>query len=156
MPRSSIVPALLAQLEGYLQGKACGSEEVGAAALPLTLDGKINLTAVAAEMGLSATQRQHLYKPQIAVVLNEAAARQNAHGIGYRQRRRDPQAAQPDAATSTAVEQIAAAERRASEAMQLLAEREALLLSQRREIASLREQLRLLEETGMVMRSAPT
>ncbi len=140
MPRTSIVPEILALLEPYLRQRSSDFKTNGEVTLPLTPDGKVNVSAIAEEIGLATNQRQHLYKPEIAEVINLAAAAQEVGGIGARGGF-DPGAAE-----------IALAQRRASEAMSLLAEREAVIVALRREIVTLRARLSLVTETGMTMR----
>lgn len=116
--------------------------------LPLTPDGKVNVRAFAtAVCGLSTSQEQHFYKqPALAALVNAVAVRQGVKPIGSRML--------SDVVDGAAKERLARTRSERDEHARTLAEREALIERQRRQIEALSEQLRLLEETGMVIRTA--
>ena len=155
MSRPSIIPEILAVLEPYLEDKASayaarrvamrnvGSNVPPEPTLPITNDGKINVLAVVRELGLPSTSRQHLYKPEIAKLLDREAAAQGLSGIGSR----------GSCATEEAIDRVARAEAKLSACMSQSAEREALIAQLRRENEGLRRQLALLAETGLLMRT---
>jgi hypothetical protein len=150
MGRPSIVPELLAKLEPWLDTLMAQWEAQPAGRrmpnLPMTDDGKVNVRAVALALGLRVSQEQHFYNHlELRNAVNAVAEAQGLKPIGSR--------------TSTDTEDIAVAAQfsriksERSDLQHTLAEREALIERLRREIDSYREQQRLLEETGMLMRT---
>ena len=104
------------------------------------------MRAVTVALGLRVSQEQNFYKhPQLRNAVNAVAEAQGLKPIGSR--------------TSTDIEDNAVAAQFSriksdrNDLQRTLAEKEALIERLRREIESYREQLRLLEETGMLMRT---
>lgn len=115
--------------------------------LPMTDDGKVNVRAFAVEVcGLPQSQEQHFYKkPELAALVNAVAVRQGVKPIGAR--------ALTDVIDKAAKDRLGRAQSDRDDLARTLAEREALIERQRRTIAALNEQLRLLGDTGMVLRT---
>ncbi|MBM6579922.1 hypothetical protein ILT44_06995 [Microvirga sp. BT689] len=115
--------------------------------LPLTDDGKVNVRELAVTVcGLPRAQEQHFYKkPSLAALVNAIAARQGVKPIGSR--------ALSDVADKAVKDRLVRAQGERDDHARLLAEREAVIERQRLQILSLTEQLRLLQETGMVVRT---
>lgn len=150
MGRPSIIPELKAKLEIWLDTRVAQWEAQPAGSraptLPMTDDGKVNVRAVTLALGLRISQEQHFYKhAELTNAINAVAEAQGLKPIGSR--------------TGTDADDKAVAARMnrmkgdRNDLARTLAEREALIERQRREIAALREQLHLLEETGMLLRT---
>lgn len=114
--------------------------------LPLTEDGKVNVRAFTVDVcGLPRSAEQHFFKkPTLAALVNAAAMRQGVNPIGSRML--------SDVADRGVRDRIARIKGERDDHARTLAEREAVIERLRRENASLRERLRLVEETGMLMR----
>jgi hypothetical protein len=147
----SILPELLESLETYLDQRAqAWLEQVGerTPTLPSTSDGKVNVRAITAALGRPQSQEQHLFKKdELRSAINAVAIEQNLKPIGGRLPSEDPDKAIADRMRRT--------DRRASETSKLAAEQASVIEKQRRTIESLREQLRMFEETGQVLRTKP-
>lgn len=149
MPQRSIVRTILPMLERYLErldeeweAQAEGARQP---TLPLTVDGKVNVRALTRALGLRESQEQHFYRhKELATAVNAIARVQGVKKIGSRML--------DDEEDDLMAERIHRVETRSSDLARELSEREALIERYRQENASLREQLRLLEETGMVLR----
>lgn len=152
MPRPSIVPEILTLLEPYLDDLdkrwEATPEGQRLPTLPITEDGKVNVRALTLALGLRKSQEQHFYKhPELAAAVNAIADIQGVARIGSR--------VLVDAMDEAVADRLRQARTQSSDLAKTLAEREALIERQRREIAGLREQLALLEEGGMVLRTGP-
>ena len=150
MPRKSIIPEILAVLEPYLERMDTAwesqLEDRRQPTLPITSDGKVNVRQLVRELGLRETQEQHFFKhPELAALVNAVAVAQGVKPIGSR--------ALDDVADKVMADRLRRVQTQSSDLAKILAEREAVIERQRREILSLREQLRLLEEAGMVLRT---
>ncbi|KQQ11831.1 hypothetical protein ASF53_16855 [Methylobacterium sp. Leaf123] len=150
MPMPSVEPVILSVLEPYLEELHRTWNAAGRTAptLPAT-DGKVNVRAVVRQLirrdgRLRPSHEQHFFdKPALRSAVNAIAAEQGLAPIGSRA----PGA--EDDALRTRLGRVA---REASGLRQVLVEREGLIDALRRENHALREQMRLLEETGMVLR----
>ncbi|WP_244486922.1 hypothetical protein [Aurantimonas sp. Leaf443] len=115
--------------------------------LPSTDDGKVNVRALTLALGLKRHREQHFYNhAELTGLVNSIAEAQGLRGIKSRN--------QAETEDVEIADRIARVQKERGDLARLLAEREAVIERQRREIAALREQLRLLEETGMVVRTA--
>ncbi|MDV3251128.1 hypothetical protein DevBK_07295 [Devosia sp. BK] len=143
----SVVPDILSRLEPLLEDKVRAWEANGRAtpSLPYTSDGKVNVRGLVKLLGLPVQQEQHFFKKaEIRSVVNAVAQEQGLKPIGARGDQDDV-----DAVVGNRMKLEA---RRHSELGKLVAEQAATIEWQRREIASLREQLRIVEETGQTVR----
>jgi hypothetical protein len=150
MPRSileTLVPLVSERLEELDALYDAQPEGKRRPTLPMTDDGKINVRAFAVEIcGLPQSQEQHFYKkPELAALVNAVAVRQGVKAIGSR--------ALTDVIDKAAKDRLGRARSEKDDLARVLAEREALIERQRRQISSLTEQIRLLQETGMVVRT---
>lgn len=146
---STASPEILAKLEPYLEN--CMTEWN---ALPedrrkpnLPNDkGKINVSELVTLLGFKAHYRQYFNRedPQLRTLVNVAAEKQGLDPI----RSQDDTDAD-DEAVRKKIQRISAERNELSTSA---AEREAVIERQRREIASLRAQLGLRDDTGMLMR----
>ncbi|MCP3476292.1 hypothetical protein NLM33_39425 [Bradyrhizobium sp. CCGUVB1N3] len=145
----SILPELLEDLERYLDDRASAwlsQEGEALPTLPSTVDGKVNVRAITAALGRPQSQEQHLFKkPELRAAINAVAIEQKLKPIGERH-----QSEEVDKAVAA---RIRRSDMRASEASKLAAEQAAVIEKQRRIIESLREQVRMFEETGQVLRT---
>jgi hypothetical protein len=150
MARVSVIPHILAVLEPYLEEAAQAYEAAGGRAptLPTTLDGKVNVRRLvqaltARDPRVRPSHEQHFYRsPEIKAALAAVVEQQGIKPIGARLEE------SPDAARN----RIGRLSAETSELRQALAEREALVELLRAEVRSLREQLQMIEETGMPLR----
>lgn len=65
MARPSVIPGIKDRLEGYLNKKEAEFLDKGPAAtptLPITHDWKVNVSAIAREIGLTPNQEKYLYE----------------------------------------------------------------------------------------------
>jgi len=148
--RPSIIPELKAKLEAWLDARMAQWEAQPAGhrapTLPMTDDGKVNVRALTLALGLRISQEQHFYKhPELTTAVNAVAEAQGLKPIGSR--------AGSEAEDKALAARINRIEGDRNNLARTLAEREALIERQRREIEALREQLGLLEETGMLLRT---
>lgn len=151
MGRPSIVPELLEKLELYLEARAVAWAEQPdnhrEPNLPSTVEGKINVRDLTLALGLKRSQEQHFFNhSELRTLVNAAAQAQGLAPIGSR--------AEGDEKDATVRNRIARVTGDRNDLAATLAEREAVIQMQRREIQSLRSQLQLRDETGMVMRVA--
>ena len=148
---ATAVRDILGALEPYLEARLAEyerQEDPRAPTLPATPDGKINVRSVTREIGLKVSQEQHFYRhPELARVLNAAAEAQGLEPIGSR--------TQQNADDEVVRREIGKARGEATDYARALAEREALIERQRQRIQQLEEQLRIRDETGMMMRTEP-
>lgn len=151
MARDSIVPLLLRVLEPHLERLhaawlAAGGREP---TLPMTGD-KVNVRRLvqdlmALDARVIASHEQHFFrKAELQIAVNRIAEEQGLAPIGSRA---------PDEADEAARSRIGRLSGETSDLRRALAEREATIESLRRENTVLREQIRLLEETGMCLRT---
>ncbi|MBO1905298.1 hypothetical protein KHP60_09725 [Microvirga sp. 3-52] len=150
MARESVVPLIVSVLEPHLE--RLHSEWLASDGLRPSLPAvgeKVNVRQLVRDLGqvderVLLSHEQHFYrKPELMLLVNKVAEEQGLSPIGSRS---------PDEADDAARRRIGKLSGEASELRQLLAERDAAIEALRRDNAVLREQLRLLEETGMVMR----
>jgi hypothetical protein len=147
----SILPALLEDLELYLDRQAAAwqrqAEHVRLPTLPSTPDGKVNVRAITLALGRPQSQEQHLFKrPALKSAVNAVAIEQGLKPIGSRL---------PEDLEKAIADRMRRTEKRSSEMSKLVAEQASVIEQQRRTIESLREQLRMFEEVGQVLRTAP-
>lgn len=151
MAAPSILPLLVGVLEPYLEERQREYLDSGSQAptLPGT-KGKVNVRQVVRELAerdgnVKLTHEQHLFnKPELRGPINAVAEQQGLAPIGSRS---------PDEESDAVRTRIGKIAGEASELRQALAEREALIESLRGENDALRSQLRLVEETGMILRT---
>ena len=149
MPKN-ITPEILAKLEPYLEHlDACWEsqpESLRQPTLPVTVDGKINVRAVAKAIGLRQSQEQHFYrKPELAAPINSLAQVQGIKTIGSRVLADHSDKAAKDRLIRTAAEK--------NDLARSLAEKEAEIESLREENAMLHARLAQIESTGTVIRT---
>jgi hypothetical protein len=107
----------------------------------------VNVRAITKAVGLRQSQEQHFFKkPELALAINELARIQGLRGINSRELQDDG-----DRVHAARMQKVA---RHNTDLSRSLAEREAVIERQRREIEALRAQLALLEETGMAIRTS--
>lgn len=149
---ATAVCEILALLEPYLEALLVQYEAQPTPrkpSLPATPDRKVNVRAVVRDAGLKPSQEQHFYRSiELARVLNAAAEAQELGGIGSR--------AEQNADDDVALKAIARARSDVAELSRALAEREGLVQRQRERIRQLEQQLRIMESTGMILRTEPT
>lgn len=149
MPAHSIVPEILAKLEPYLEARDREWEllplEDKHPTLP-NVNGKVNVRAIAIAIGLRQSQEQHFYRHQeLADPINVIAKVQGLRGINSREL--------DDAAERVHAERLNKTERHNTDLSRSLAECVAVRERQRRQIESLQEQLDMLENMGMGIRT---
>lgn len=150
MARESVLPTLVAALEPYLERRHAEwlASDRWRPTLPATGE-KVNVRQIVRELAqfddrVVLHHEQHFYrKSELLIAVNRIAEEQGLQPIGSRS---------PQDTDDAAGRRIGVLSGEASELRRALAEREALIEHLRRENASLREQLQLLEETGMVLR----
>jgi hypothetical protein len=147
----SVVPELLRELEDYLERQASEwrrlPESSRQPTLPSTSDGKVNARAIITALDRPQHQEQHLFnKPALKSAINAIATEQGLQPIGARA------GADVDQATA---DRIRRTEKRANDVARLVAEQASVIEKQRRTIEALREQIRIFEETGQVIRTGP-
>jgi hypothetical protein len=150
MPARSIIPEILAKLEPYLEllDRQWESQGEGCRTPTLPQDkGQVNVRAITKALGLRQSQEQHFFKKrELALAINELAKVQGLRGINSRQLQ--------DVEDRVQTERIHKVVQHNTNLSRSLAEREAVIERQRREIEALRAQLALLEETGMAIRTS--
>ena len=149
MARPSIVPEIREKLEPWLEARMAEfqsqSEIRREPNQPSTIDGKINVRELTLALGLKRSQEQHFFNHnELRTLVNAAAQAQGLAPIGSR--------AEGDEKDAAVRNRIARVTGDRNDLAATLAEREAVIQMQRREIQSLRSQLQLRDETGMVMR----
>lgn len=164
MARPSVIPAIRDErLKPYLEErKAKWDAQVHGRrlpTLPATADGKVNVRQLVADLGLKPSQVQHFHNHrELADPVNEEARRQGLKVIGSRSRAL-ADGVHADAESpihcegSGARRELDRMIKIVSELQMVLAEREVLVDRLRRENSALREQLRFLEQTGLVVRA---
>jgi hypothetical protein len=150
MSARSVVPTILEKLEPHLEALelawSAPPDEDRRPTLPLTADGKVNVRQLVRDLGLRGTLEQHFYrKPEIAGPVNALAKAQGVKPIGSR--------LLDDIADAGVRKRLGRAAETISDLRRSLAEREALIVSLRAEIARLNARLALIEETGLIFRS---
>ncbi len=150
MSRPSIVPQIKAQLEDWLDQRM--SEWLTQPArqrqptLPATSEGKINVRELTLALGLRRNQEQHFFNhAELRTLVNVAAEAQGLSVIGSR--------VQQDSDDAAVRQRIGRINADRNDLAGALAEREAVIERQRREIDVLREQLHLRDDTGMQIRT---
>ncbi len=146
----SIIAEILSKLEPYLD-KLDREWEL----LPLddkrpTLPnhrGQVNVRAITGAIGLRQSQEQHFYRKQeLATPINIIAKIQGLRGINSRDLE--------NASDRVQAERLDKLARHNSNLSRSGAEREALIVRLRHEVEALREQLAMLENTGMAIRTS--
>lgn len=145
----SILPELLRDLELYLDRQAAEwqrqPEHDRTPTLPANPDGKVNVRAIILALGRAQSQEQHLFnKPELKSAINAVAVEQGLKAIGSRS----------DVEKAIA-ERMRRTEARSNDLAKTVAEQASVIEKQRRTIEGLREQIRIFEETGQVLRTAP-
>lgn len=151
MGRPSVVPGIVAALEPWLEARMAEWSAMPEASrqptLPATIDGKINVRDLTGALGLKHSQEQHFFNhAELRTLVNAAAETQGLSPIGSR--------IELDADAAQARKRIARVSGDRNDLARSLAEREAVIESLRRENESLREQLRLRDDTGMTLRTS--
>jgi hypothetical protein len=147
----SILPDLQKGLEAYLEERIeqwrRQPENARQPTLPATTAGKANARAIVRELRWPKDHVQHVYnKPELKSAINAAALEQGLK----------PLARDEDTGVEKAVaDKMRRTERRSGDLAKTVAEQAAVIESQRRTIDGLREQIRIFEETGQVLRTAP-
>ncbi len=114
--------------------------------LPSTVDGKVNVRAITLALGRPQSQEQHFFKkPELRSAINAVAIEQGLKAVGDRH--------SANAHDATADERVRRAKNRSDELARLVAEQALVISEQRKEILSLREQLKLFYEVGQVIRT---
>lgn len=145
----SILPELLRDLELYLDRQATEwqrqPEHDRVPTLPVNPDGKVNVRAIILALGRAQSQEQHLFnKPELKSAINAVAIEQGMKPIG----------SQGDVEKAIA-DRMRRTEARSNDLAKMVAEQASVIEKQRRTIDGLREQIRIFEETGQVLRTAP-
>jgi hypothetical protein len=150
MAARSILPEIQAKLEPYLEllDRQWESQAEGSRIPTLPHDkGQVNVRAITKALGLRQSQEQHFFKKrELTLAINELAKVQGLRGINSRELQ--------DAEDRTHAERMHKVVQHNTDLSRALAEREAVIERQRREIEALRAQLALLEETGMAIRTS--
>lgn len=146
----SILPELLHDLELYLDRQATAwqrqPEQDRVPTLPVT-DGKVNVRAIILALGRPQSQEQHLFKkPELRSAIDAVAIEQGLKTIGSTLRGELEKAV---------ADRMRRTEKRSNDLAKLVAEQAAVIEKQRCTIDGLREQIRIFEETGQVLRTAP-
>ncbi|MBK1841656.1 hypothetical protein JHL17_30080 [Azospirillum sp. YIM B02556] len=151
MPPPPIVPQVLPLLLPYLQ--ALEQEWMAQPAdrrvptLP-SVSGKVNLAEIVRVLGLNPNWDQHFHhKKDLSGPVNALARAQGLEGIGSRSAKAEPE----DAVKKVIARQGGDNKRLAEQ----LAEAQAVIIRQQREIVSLKAQLGLVQDSGVVLRTAP-
>lgn len=147
----SILPELLEELERYLDAQAVAweqqPEETRSPTLPATTGGKVNVRAITLAIGRPQSQEQHLFnKAELRAAINAVAIEQKLKPIGSQLLAADVEKA--------VAAQMRRTNMRSNEMSKLVAEQASVIEKQRRAIEGLREQVRMFEETGQVLRTA--
>jgi hypothetical protein len=150
MSARSILPEIQAKLEPYLEllDRQWESQAEGSRTPTLPHDkGQVNVRAITKALGLRQSQEQHFFKKrELTLAINELAKVQGLRGINSRELQ--------DAEDRIHAERMHKVVQHNTDLSRALAEREAVIERQRREIEALRAQLALLEETGMAIRTS--
>jgi hypothetical protein len=151
MARPSVVPLILSVLDPYLEAKHREFLDAGGIGptLPSTGEGKVNVRQIVRDLmrldpAILESHEQHFFrKKELYEPVDHIAHEQGLNAIGSRS---------VDEEEDAARQRIGKIARETSDLRQILAEREALIEFLRRENASLRERMGLIEETGMIFR----
>jgi len=150
MPARSILPEIQAKLEPYLEllDRQWDSQAEGCRTPTLPHDkGQVNVRAITKALGLRQSQEQHFFKKrELTLAINELAKVQGLRGINSRELQ--------DAEDRAHAERMHKVVQHNNDLSRALAEREAVIERQRRDIEALRTHLALLEETGMAIRTS--
>jgi hypothetical protein len=157
MAPPSVMPKILAVLEPFLERAErdwLAQPEAGRqSTLPLTNDGKVNVTQLVKVLGLSPSYAQHFYKEAIAGVVNAVARAQGVKPI----RNRAMDDAEDDAAKAK-IAQLSAETKRQTEGHSLsrvrLAELERENTELRARVARAEKRLEHLQQNGSLIRTA--
>lgn len=149
MPKN-ITPEILAKLEPYLEqldlSWEAQPEGLRQPTLPVTVDGKVNVRALAKAIALRQSQEQHFFrKPELAAPINSLAQVQGVKPIGSRVLADQHDKAAADRLARTATEK--------NDLARALAEKEAEIESLREENAMLLSRLAQIESTGIAIRT---
>lgn len=149
MPKT-ITPEILAKLEPYLeqldQSWEAQPKGLRQPTLPVTVDGKVNVRAVANAINLRQSQEQHFYrKPELAAPINALAQVQGVKPIGSRVLADQHDKAAADRLARTATEK--------NDLARSLAEKEAENEALRQENAMLHARLAQIESDGTAIRT---
>lgn len=152
----SVVPGILEKLEPWLEERIRAWVDqppvARAPTLPATVDGKVNVRALVEALGLPGHQAQHFFRhPPLRAAVNAVATEQGLLPIGARADRDGSDQTMDDAALA----RLRRAEGRASDLAKMVAEQAATIARLRDELASLKEQRVLLEQTGQILRTGP-
>ena len=147
----SIVPDILAALEPWLEARITDWKAQPEASRRPTLPeakGKVNVRGIVEALDLPTTHAQHFFRhAALRAAVNAVAKEQGLLPIGAFA---DEETSEADKAVVARLKQ---AKTRNDDLSKAVAEQAATIESQRREIVALREQLRLLEQTGQVVRT---
>ncbi|HTI88648.1 MAG TPA: hypothetical protein VL966_18760 [Alphaproteobacteria bacterium] len=147
----SILPEILKDLESYLDRQArawMAQSGERKPTLPTTVDGKVNARAIIAALDRPQSQEQHLFKKaELKSAINAVALEQGLKPIGNR--------SPADELDKAVADRMRRTDKRSSEVSKLAAEQAAVIERLRRENECLREQVRMFEQTGQVLRTAP-
>lgn len=150
MPARSIIPEIQAKLEPYLEllDRQWESQAEGCRTPTLPHDkGQVNVRTITKALGLRQSQEQHFFKKrELTLAINELARVQGLRGINSRQLE--------NAEDRIHAERMHKVVQHNTDLSRSLAEREAVIERQRREIEALRAQLAMLEDTGMAIRTS--
>lgn len=158
MARPSVIGSVLERLEPYLADAVDAFERDGTLSLALNPAGGINVSRLSEACGLPPSSRQHLYKPEVAHVINVACGKLGIQGIGTEaevdradmavRQRLAVTAARAKVDAQAAVESKAEVRGLLERITSLTRERQDLLLR----VASLEEQLAMVRQ-GLILRA---
>jgi len=145
----NITPEILALLEPYLESLDASwdsqPEGLRQPTLPVTVDGKVNVRAVAKAIGLRQSQEQHFFrKPELATPINALAQIQGVKPIGSR--------ILVDHSDKAAADRLAIVATEKNDLARALAEKEAKIESLREENSMLYALLAQIESAGTALR----
>ena len=81
MARPSISDRLCGQVSEHLEGAIRIFEDTGVVSVPVNRSGSINVSKLIEAWNLGKSDRQHLYRPEVAGLINAACARLQIGGI---------------------------------------------------------------------------
>lgn len=150
----SVVPDILEVLEPWLcdriQEWKDQTPPESSPTLPYTSGGKVNVRALVAALGLGAHQAQHFFRHTILrTAVNSVAEEQGLLPIGSQADVEE----EDTMAGKIVANRLRQVQARNSELSKVVAEQAAALERLRLENVSLREQLRLLSQTGQILRT---
>lgn len=152
MAQKSIIPEFLARLEPILEeARKKWLEQPEADRKPtlkVNAQGQVHVGHLLETMGYDVEKyRQHFRKPDLKGPVNALCREQGIPGIGE-----DGPVASAEAAVKAVIARQGSDNKRLAEQ---LAEAQAVIIRQQREIASLKAQLGLAQDTGVLLRTAP-